>query len=89
MNGIFLLINTSNSITINSCTNSNRHRVFRCRINIEEGNKVKNLTTAASVWFAAAIGMCYGFGYYFMGIVCTFVSFIVPKIPHFKPQNSD
>lgn len=56
---------------------------------LKEGNKVKNLTTAASIWFAAAIGMCYGFGYYFMGIVCTIVSFIIPKIPHFKTKNSD
>ncbi|MCX8179053.1 MAG: MgtC/SapB family protein [Candidatus Aenigmarchaeota archaeon] len=56
---------------------------------LKEGNRVKNLTTAASIWFAAAIGMCYGFGYYFMGLVCTLVSFVVPKIPHFKPQNSD
>ncbi|MCX8179606.1 MAG: MgtC/SapB family protein [Candidatus Aenigmarchaeota archaeon] len=56
---------------------------------LKEGNKVKNLTTAASIWFAAAIGMCYGFGYYIFGIICTLVSFIAPKIPHIRPQHSD
>jgi putative Mg2+ transporter-C (MgtC) family protein len=34
---------------------------------IKEGTTVRNLTTAASLWFAAAIGMAFGFGYYLIG----------------------
>lgn len=49
---------------------------------IKEGATVKNLTTAASVWFAASIGMCFGFGYYFIGILATVASILIPRIPH-------
>jgi len=51
---------------------------------IKEGATVKNLTTAASIWFAAAIGMSFGFGYYFIGIIATISSIIIPRIPHYK-----
>lgn len=47
----------------------------------QEGN-VYGLTTATSVWFAAAIGMSLGFGYYFWAIVGTVVSAFAPRIPH-------
>jgi putative Mg2+ transporter-C (MgtC) family protein len=49
-----------------------------------EGNKVKNLTTAAAVWFAAAIGMVIGFGWYLIAAMGTVYSVIVPRIPHVK-----
>lgn len=49
-----------------------------------EGNKVKNLTTAASVWFAAAIGMVIGLGWYVVAALATVYSVIVPRIPHVK-----
>jgi putative Mg2+ transporter-C (MgtC) family protein len=49
---------------------------------IREGVNVKNLTTAASIWFAAAIGMCFGFGYYVIGIIATLASFFIPRMPH-------
>lgn len=45
-------------------------------------NKVTNLTTAAAVWFAAAIGMVIGFGWYLIAIAATVYSIIVPRIPH-------
>ncbi|MGV8168874.1 MAG: MgtC/SapB family protein [Candidatus Nanoarchaeia archaeon] len=51
---------------------------------IKEGATVKNLTTAASIWFAAAIGMAFGFGYYFEGIMATIASILIPRIPHFR-----
>jgi len=38
-------------------------------------NKITNLTTAASIWFSAAIGMAIGFNYYF-------IAALVPRIPH-------
>lgn len=49
-----------------------------------EGNKVKNLTTAASVWFAAAIGMVIGLGWYITAALATMYSVLVPRIPHVK-----
>lgn len=47
----------------------------------ESGLKVKNLTTAASVWFAAAIGMALGFNYHFIAIVATIYAVVVNRIP--------
>ena len=49
-----------------------------------DGNKVKNLTTAAAVWFAAAIGMVIGFGWFLIAAMATVYSVIVPRIPHVK-----
>jgi putative Mg2+ transporter-C (MgtC) family protein len=49
-----------------------------------EGNTVKNLTTAASVWFAAAIGMAVGFGWLPIAGVATLYAIVVPRIPHVK-----
>ncbi len=31
---------------------------------LKEGSTVRNLTTAASIWFAGAVGMAFGFSYY-------------------------
>ncbi len=49
-----------------------------------EGSKVTNLTTAAAVWFAAAIGMVIGFGWYLIAVMATAYSIVVPRIPHVK-----
>jgi putative Mg2+ transporter-C (MgtC) family protein len=49
-----------------------------------EGNKVQNLTTAAAVWFAAALGMVIGFGWYLIAAMGTAYSVLVPRIPHVK-----
>ena len=54
---------------------------------IKEGTSVRNLTTAASLWFAAAIGMSFGFGYYMIGLVATLAGVIIPRIPHLKDRN--
>lgn len=54
---------------------------------IKEGTSVRNLTTAASLWFAAAIGMSFGFGYYMIGLVATLAGVIIPRIPHLKDNN--
>ncbi len=51
---------------------------------IRDGGTVKNLTTAASVWFAAAIGMALGFGYYGIGLLTAVVGVILPRIPQVK-----
>jgi putative Mg2+ transporter-C (MgtC) family protein len=49
---------------------------------IKEGMTVRNLTTAASLWFSAAIGMSFGYGYYAAGLIATVVAVLVPRIPH-------
>jgi len=51
---------------------------------LKEGASVKNLTTAASLWYAGAIGMAIGFGYYFIAAVAGIASLLVPLIPHIK-----
>ncbi len=55
---------------------------------LKEGTTVRNLTTAASLWFAAAIGMAFGYGLYTVGIFSTFVAILVLRIPHMShPEN--
>ena len=48
----------------------------------ESTEKITNLTTAAAVWFAAAIGMAIGFNFYFMALVGIAFAVLVPRIPH-------
>lgn len=49
-----------------------------------EGDKVKNLTTAAAVWFAAAIGMVIGYGWFVIAVMAAAYAILVPRIPHVK-----
>ncbi|MEI7026890.1 MgtC/SapB family protein [Paenibacillus sp. y28] len=39
---------------------------------LRNGNVIKGLTTAASVWVVAAIGLCTGAGFYTGAFICTF-----------------
>ena len=50
---------------------------------------VTNLTTAAAVWFAAAIGMTLGFGWYLIAGAATIYAVVVPRIPHISKFNQD
>lgn len=50
---------------------------------------VVNLTTAASIWFSAAIGMGFGFGLFAIATVATLFSVVVPRLPHFGPKDGD
>ena len=64
---------------------------------LKDGASVRNLTTAASIWFAGAIGMAIGFGFHQIAIVAGILATFVPRIPHvrararqeFKGDNSD
>ena len=49
-----------------------------------ENNTVRNLTTAAAIWFAAAIGMAIGMGWYAIAVIASVYAVIVPRIPHVK-----
>ncbi len=56
---------------------------------LKEGSSVKNLTTAASLWFAAAIGMAIGFGFYVPAIVAAIAAALIPRIPHIHKKHAD
>lgn len=54
----------------------------------EGGGSVRNLTTAASVWFASAVGMAVGFGFYVIAIVATLVALLIARIPHIREYDN-
>lgn len=56
-----------------------------------ETGSVTNLTTAAAVWFAAAIGVAIGFGWFLIAAIATAYAVVVPRIPHLSrwAKNSD
>ncbi len=54
---------------------------------LKEGASVRNLTTAASIWFAGAIGMTIGFGYYAIALIAGLASVVVPRIPHVSTRK--
>lgn len=56
-----------------------------------EQGLVQNLTTAASIWFSASIGMAIGFGWYAIAVLAALFSALVPRIPsygHYKAHHS-
>ena len=55
---------------------------------LKDGATVRNLTTAASIWFAGAIGMAIGFGYHQIAIIAAIASVFIPRIPHVRPERS-
>lgn len=56
---------------------------------LKEGASVKNLTTAASIWFAGALGMAIGFGFYAIALIAGLMSALVPRIPHIHQKHKD
>ena len=56
---------------------------------LKEGERVINLTTAASLWFSAAVGMSIGFGYYVVALIATVTSVFVPRIPHLHKKSPE
>lgn len=54
---------------------------------LKEGSNIKNLTTAASIWFAGAIGMAIGYEYYLVAILASMAAIIVPRIPYARNKN--
>lgn len=53
-----------------------------------EDNTIRNLTTAAAIWFAAAIGMAIGIGWYVIAVIASIYAVIVPRIPHVKKWSA-
>lgn len=56
---------------------------------LKEGTKIANVTTAASIWFAAGIGVAIGFGWYGLAAIATLFSVVVPRIPHITSLRED
>lgn len=44
---------------------------------VTPGNRVKGLTSAASIWFAACLGLAIGVGFYLAALVSTVLMFII------------
>lgn len=56
---------------------------------IKDGGSVRNLTTAASLWVAAAIGMALGFGFYAVAVIGSAAAALVPRIPHIHRKHEN
>ena len=55
----------------------------------EKKGKISNLTTAASIWFAAAVGMALGFGMHIIAVVAALYAVFINRIPHVKKYIED
>ena len=55
----------------------------------EVDKKITNLTTAASVWYSAAIGMTIGFHFYIIAFAAIIFAVLVPRIPHISKIKSN
>ncbi len=55
----------------------------------ERRGKVSNLTTAASIWYAAAVGMAIGFGLYVIAVIATLTAVAINRIPHVRTYIDD
>jgi putative Mg2+ transporter-C (MgtC) family protein len=53
---------------------------------LKEGTGVRNLTTAASIWYSGAIGMLIGFGFYEIALISGVAGVFMPRVRHFKNQ---
>lgn len=53
-----------------------------------EDGKITNLTTAASIWFSAGLGMTVGLGWYVIALIGTVFAIVVPRIPHVSGRKS-
>lgn len=45
---------------------------------------ITNVTTAASIWFGASVGMAIGFEMYFIALVASVYAVLVTRIPHVR-----
>ncbi len=52
-----------------------------------EGDRVRNLTTASSIWFCAAVGMAIGYQWYAIAVMASFIGLIVPRIPRVGKED--
>lgn len=48
---------------------------------------IVNVTTAASVWYAASIGMAIGFDFHFVAVVAALYAVLVSRLPHLRKKR--
>lgn len=48
----------------------------------EDENRVTNVTTAASIWYAAAIGMALGFNFHFIALIGALYAVLISAVPN-------
>lgn len=54
---------------------------------LKSENRVTNLTTAASIWYSASIGMALGFNQHLLAIVATVFAVIISRIPKITKEE--
>lgn len=55
----------------------------------EKKGKISNLTTAASIWYAAAVGMALGFNMHIIAVMAAVYAVLINRIPHVKKYIDD
>lgn len=55
----------------------------------EKNGKVTNLTTAASIWYSAGIGMALGMNLHLIGFMAALYAVVIARIPHVKKYIED
>ncbi len=56
---------------------------------LKDGVTVRNLTTAASLWFSAAVGMAIGYEFYTIAIIGGIAAVIIPRIPSLNKHGGE
>lgn len=54
---------------------------------LKDGTNVRNLTTAASLWLAAGLGVAIGYGFYVVAVVAALIGALVPRIPNIHKKR--
>jgi len=55
----------------------------------EANKQVTNVTTAASIWYGAAVGMALGFNYHFIAVVSALYAVLISRIPHISKSSDE
>lgn len=53
----------------------------------EKGESVTNVTTAASIWYSAAVGMALGFNYHVIAIIASIYAASISSVPNLFGKN--
>ncbi|MCX8163089.1 MAG: MgtC/SapB family protein [Candidatus Micrarchaeota archaeon] len=55
----------------------------------EKTDKITNLTTAATIWLSASIGILIGLGYYLHAFILTLFELIALNVPHLSLKKNN
>jgi putative Mg2+ transporter-C (MgtC) family protein len=54
----------------------------------EATHRLTNVTTAASIWYSASVGMTIGFGYYFVAVVAALAAVVISALPKITKRET-